>query len=104
MMWIIIGGIGMFLGFILSLTGIGLICGLPIIIGSLPIMIYGGYKYRQHQLNQLKESIRSGIVEGSQVQQAKTLCPACGASNLSGNRFCASCGGPLSVEEPWPKT
>jgi hypothetical protein len=79
-MWIvliIIGAVGSALGLILSFTGIGAICGIPILIVSIPIEILGIYKWRQQQVNKFSEklgekigaSIRAGIAQNTQPQQ-----------------------------------
>lgn len=62
--WIILGMIGFVIGGILSVTMVGAICGLPFIIGSIPLIIYGTIKNHKWKMQKLSDSIKEGIKEG----------------------------------------
>lgn len=92
-LWFLLGGAGMtFLGLMLSATVIGAICGIPLLLAGVPMLIYGSVRYRQHQLEQLKQSIREGIVDGTQGLREGTRCPSCGHLSRDAARFCGGCG------------
>jgi len=61
---VILGNIGLLIGLLLSFTFIGAICGIPIIFATVPLVIWGGVKMRQAAMDEVKDAIRSGIVEG----------------------------------------
>jgi hypothetical protein len=101
-LWMCFAGSGLIiLGIVISMTVIGMICGIPMVIVGIPLTIYGGLKYRKHQLNELTKSIREGIVQGATAQNAGATaqnagavlyCAACGAPNLRNTQFCEKCG------------
>lgn len=113
--WIIIGATVGLIGGLLSLTGIGALCGIPMIIVAFPVEIYGVILYRRYQLTKLTESIRTGIVQGmhphqgyfppaqqgyAPTQQGYITCRACGSSNYNYSTSCWKCGSALIKVQP----
>lgn len=108
---IVTGMLLMIGGALISASVIGAICGIPMFLAGLPLAIVGGFKVRQYQLNELKDSIRRGIVEGAQESgharsAPQTLppagqltvleqCPQCSTYQDKGGKFCSNCGATL---------
>jgi hypothetical protein len=69
--WIILGAIGFIVGILLTATLVGLICGLPIIIGSIPLLIYGAMQNHKWKMDKLTESIKEGLREGLNDKEIK---------------------------------
>lgn len=96
MAYLIAGFILFFIGAVLTFTGIGACIGIPLVIVGFVFWIVGAVKYRQATMEQLKKSIRDGIVEGAQEIKSlqETVCPKCGAKMPIDAKFCPSCGRP----------
>ena len=63
--------VGFILGIVLSATLLGAICGLPIILGSIPLVIYGAVQNHKWKMEKLAESIKEGLREGLSDQEKK---------------------------------
>jgi len=93
--YLILGFVLFIIGLILSFTGIGACLGLPLIVLGLVFQIVGGVKLRQAAMEELKRSIRDGIVEGAREAKGEEVtCPACGTKMPTNAKFCPSCGRP----------
>jgi hypothetical protein len=110
----VIGAGCVLFGALISLTGIGLLCGIPMIIAGIPLMMFGGIQIRQ---GTIQAGVRDGLRQGLQppanpqwqpppsvvqqppqpppVDQPGARCRTCGAPNNWGNRFCSQCAAPL---------
>lgn len=69
--WIILGAIGFIVGIVLTATLVGSICGLPIVIGSIPLMIYGAVQNHKWKMEKLADSIKEGLREGLNDKEIK---------------------------------
>jgi len=93
--YLVFGFVLFIIGFLLLFTGIGACLGVPLIIVGFVFWIIGGIKLRQAAMQELKRSIRDGIVEGArEVKGEEVTCPACGTKMPANAKFCPSCGRP----------
>jgi hypothetical protein len=69
---IVLGFSGLVLGLILSATVLGAVCGIPIVIAALPVIIYGYVQHHKWKMAKLAESVKEGIREGLSDQEKKS--------------------------------
>jgi hypothetical protein len=90
------GSLLIMIGLLLTLTVFGAVCGIPMILAGFPLAIFGGIRFRQYQVESLKEGIRQGIVEGAQNRGPAKWCTACGTQSTEVAQFCERCGARMS--------
>lgn len=85
------GSIGTFVGFLLSVTGIGALCGVPLILVCIPMTIWGYLMKAKHQA--LKdEELTERMLHTQAVASGVNICHRCKAPNHMSNPSCATCG------------
>lgn len=78
-------------GFMLSLTGVGAVCGVPMIIASIPVIIWGHVlKSRQAEINE--EKFQERILETQATAEGINICPMCKAVTPNTQSNCNACG------------
>lgn len=105
------GAICAVIGGLLSATVIGAILGIPLIIIGIIMIKSGRFKYNRRVFENLKESVRVGIVQGMQpqgyvpvqrpqlvaaVRMPASYCSNCATKLDADAKFCPSCAAPTS--------
>lgn len=93
--WFLAGGIFIsVVGLVLTGTGIGAICGLPLIFFvGLPMKIFGIVQMRKSRKVQISQIYYPPQTLPPQTEYI--VCRKCGFNNNFGSKFCYSCGGNL---------
>ena len=85
------GSIGIFIGIVLSATGIGAICGIPMVIVCI-IMVIWGYLMKAKDQAIKDENLTERMLMTQAVASGVNLCPRCKTPNPQTSGFCAGCG------------
>ena len=90
-----VGLIGTFLGFLLSATGIGAICGLPMIVVCFVIMLWGfilqNQAKKEHAAQQIQAGVQQVLNQANPQSQMYRQCSKCGANNWANSAVCQTC-------------
>ena len=102
------GWIGVFIGLVISVSLVGAICGVPLILVCIPIMIWGYLmKAKDQELKDEKFNERMLLTQAT--ASGINICPQCKTPNKNTNPTCSGCGyrfvptgnlQPLSVADP----
>lgn len=96
------GSIGITVGFLLSITGIGAICGIPLVLVCIPMMIWG-YLMKAKDQEIKDERFSERMLQTQAVASGINICPQCRNPNQNTSPFCSGCGHrfvPLGTLQP----
>lgn len=102
------GSIGMLIGFILTGTGIGAICGLPMILVCI-IMIIWGYLMKAKDQAIRDDRVAERMLQTQAIASGVNICQRCKTPNPNTFQTCSACGaefprigdpGPISAVDP----
>lgn len=85
------GSVGITVGFLLSITGIGAICGIPIVLVCIPMIIWG-YLMKAKDQEIKDERFSERMLQTQAVASGVNLCPQCRNPNKNTSPYCSSCG------------
>jgi hypothetical protein len=85
------GSIGIFIGLVLSATGLGAICGIPMVLVCI-IMVIWGYLMKAKDQAIKDEQLAERMLMTQAVASGVNLCPKCKTPNQNTSQFCSSCG------------
>ena len=102
------GSIGLVFGIGLSATGIGALCGIPLVLICIPVMIWG-YLMKAKDQEIKDERFSERMLQTQAVASGINICPRCKTPNQNINPVCLGCGlrfvplgslPPVSVVDP----
>ena len=85
------GSIGLFIGLVLSASMVGAICGIPLILVCIPMMIWG-YLMKAKDKEIKEEQFAERMLQTQAVASGINLCPQCRTPNQNTNPACSRCG------------
>jgi hypothetical protein len=85
------GGIGITIGFALTATGVGAVCGIPLILLGI-ITIIWGYLMKAKDKALREERLGERMLMTQAVASGVNLCPKCKTPNSAFNPRCSGCG------------
>lgn len=96
------GSIGLFIGLVLSASFVGAICGVPLILVCIPMMIWG-YLMKAKDKEIKEEQFAERMLMTQAVASGINICPQCKTPNQNTNPACLGCGfrfAPLGDPQP----
>lgn len=85
------GSIGITIGIIISFTGILAICGIPMVLVCIPMIIWG-YLMKAKDRDLKDQEFAERMLQTQAVASGVNICPQCRAPNQMTSPYCPSCG------------
>jgi len=85
------GSIGITIGIIISFTGILAICGIPMVLVCIPMVIWG-YLMKAKDRDLKDQEFAERMLQTQAVASGVNICPQCRSPNQITSPYCSSCG------------
>lgn len=85
------GSIGLFIGLVLSASFVGAMCGIPLVLISIILMIWG-YLMKAKDQEIKNEQFNERMLLTQAVASGVNICPQCKTPNQKTSSACSGCG------------
>lgn len=94
-----LGWAAIVIGAAVSVTGVGALCGIPLLIVGIVILVSGSLMEKKDNTERTEKYLKQ-IVQTTAAAQDVVICPSCGTARQNTSPNCPRCG---LVYEPVPR-